>query len=184
MVITPITQPRASRPPRAPPRHRAKPRACPAARQAEKGAPPPSRARARKVGLEARQRDPSRGCERVGGRERGRPRAPWACGTAGRRASGGPRRRRRARGSTSRATRQALVALAASQDQPQDAGTEQPAEEQDADDSEIIVEGEYGPPDGDPMAAVNETSYQVSQQIDAVLVEPASTVYRDVFPDL
>ena len=73
--------------------------------------------------------------------------------------------------------------LAASQDQPQDPGTEQPAEEQDADDSEIIVQGEYGPPDGDPMAAVNETSYQVSQQIDAVLVEPASTVYRDVFPD-
>ena len=73
--------------------------------------------------------------------------------------------------------------LSEMQDEPQEPGTEPPEEDDSAEDREIVVQGEYGPRDEDPMAAVNETSYAVTQQIDAVLIEPASTVYRDVLPD-
>ena len=72
--------------------------------------------------------------------------------------------------------------LAEAQDQPPAPGTQPDPEDQSDPEGEIVVEGEYGPPDSDPMAAMNETSYEVSQQIDAVLVEPASTVYRDALP--
>ncbi len=48
--------------------------------------------------------------------------------------------------------------------------------------NEIVVEGEYGPPEGDPIAAVNETSYRITQQIDGAFVEPLAYAYRDGLP--
>lgn len=48
--------------------------------------------------------------------------------------------------------------------------------------NEIVVEGEYGPPEGDPMAAVNETSYRITQDLDQTFVEPIAYAYRDGLP--
>lgn len=69
--------------------------------------------------------------------------------------------------------------LADIQDQPPEQGAES-AEERDP--NEIVVEGEYGPPEGDPMAAVNEASYRIVQDIDEVLIGPIAYGYRDGLP--
>ena len=50
-------------------------------------------------------------------------------------------------------------------------------------DSEIIVEGEYGPVEGDPMGAVNETSFRITQSVDEAFVAPLAYGYRDGLPD-
>jgi len=58
---------------------------------------------------------------------------------------------------------------------PQDAGED--------DDSEVIVvEGQIGPPEGDPMVELNETSYRITQAVDDALVEPLAYGYRDGLP--
>lgn len=49
--------------------------------------------------------------------------------------------------------------------------------------NEIVVEGSYGPPAGDPAERINEASFQVSQAVDDVLVQPLAYGYRDVLPD-
>ena len=49
--------------------------------------------------------------------------------------------------------------------------------------NEIVVEGEYGPPAGDPIAAVNETSYRIVQDLDSALIGPLAYGYRDGLPD-
>ncbi|MHA7820722.1 MAG: MlaA family lipoprotein [Erythrobacter sp.] len=81
--------------------------------------------------------------------------------------------------------------LAQAQDgaQGQPTGSDQtPPEEGELDDgeqgetNEIVVEGEYGPPEGDPMAAVNETSYRIVQDIDGALIGPIAYGYRDGLP--
>lgn len=48
--------------------------------------------------------------------------------------------------------------------------------------NEIIVEGEYGPPEGDPVAEFNETSYRITQDLDEAFVEPVAYAYRDGLP--
>ena len=50
------------------------------------------------------------------------------------------------------------------------------------DDTEIVVEGVVGPVDRDPMVAVNEASFRITQQVDAVLVEPLADGYRSGLP--
>ncbi|MEL6485572.1 MAG: VacJ family lipoprotein [Pseudomonadota bacterium] len=74
--------------------------------------------------------------------------------------------------------------LVASQSQPGPEevpqGDEQ-ADEQD-EDNRIIVTGEYGPPENDPMERVNEESYRITQQLDEVFVEPVAYAYRDGLP--
>lgn len=50
------------------------------------------------------------------------------------------------------------------------------------DGSEIVVEGDVGPTERDPMAAVNETSFRITQRVDAVFVEPLASGYRDGLP--
>lgn len=63
------------------------------------------------------------------------------------------------------------------EDQP---GTGEPATEAE---NEIVVEGEYGPVDADPIGAFNETSYRLTQNLDQTFVEPVAYAYRDGLPD-
>lgn len=53
----------------------------------------------------------------------------------------------------------------------------------DTPESEIIVSGEYGPVEGDPMGAINETSYRITQELDETFVAPLAYGYRDGLPD-
>ncbi|MBV7265441.1 MlaA family lipoprotein [Erythrobacter ani] len=57
-----------------------------------------------------------------------------------------------------------------------------PDPQSETDDNVIVVQGEVGPTEGDPMGAVNETSYRITQQLDDVLVEPLAYGYRDGLP--
>ncbi len=56
----------------------------------------------------------------------------------------------------------------------------EPSEESE---NEIVVEGDYGPPESDPMGAINETTYRLTQDLDEVLLEPVAYAYRDGLPD-
>lgn len=60
-----------------------------------------------------------------------------------------------------------------------------PGEEQDDDaqGNEIIIEGSYGPPAGDPAEQFNAESYRISQAVDQALVEPLAYAYRDGLPE-
>ncbi|MBA3863141.1 MAG: hypothetical protein C0517_04265 [Erythrobacter sp.] len=60
-----------------------------------------------------------------------------------------------------------------------------PSEEQDDDaqGNEIIIEGSYGPPAGDPAEQFNAESYRISQAVDQALVEPLAYAYRDGLPE-
>lgn len=76
--------------------------------------------------------------------------------------------------------------LAQGQEPPPESATNPPQDEEDEpspDGNEIVVEGEYGPPANDSLGAINQTSYEVTQRIDSIFVEPAANVYRDVLPD-
>jgi len=69
------------------------------------------------------------------------------------------------------------------EEQGPDGQAEQDAQGEPADPgSEIIVEGEYGPPKSDPIAQINETSYRITQDIDNAVVEPIAYAYRDGLP--
>ena len=48
--------------------------------------------------------------------------------------------------------------------------------------SVIVVEGLVGPTETDPMGAVNETSFRITQSVDAAVVEPLAYAYRDGLP--
>jgi len=50
-------------------------------------------------------------------------------------------------------------------------------------DDEIIVQGDYGPVDADPVGVFNEASYRITQDLDEALVEPVAYAYRDGLPD-
>jgi phospholipid-binding lipoprotein MlaA len=47
---------------------------------------------------------------------------------------------------------------------------------------DILVEGEVGPPPEDPLANVNEQTFEVVQAVDKALVEPVTHGYMAVFP--
>lgn len=55
-------------------------------------------------------------------------------------------------------------------------------DEREGDKNEIIVEGEYGPSERDPVAVFNETSYRITQDLDEVFLEPVAYAYRDGLP--
>lgn len=48
--------------------------------------------------------------------------------------------------------------------------------------NEIVVEGEYGPPAGDPAEQINAESYRLVQAVDAAVIEPVAYAYRDGVP--
>ena len=63
-------------------------------------------------------------------------------------------------------------------DEPPQESTQTPQDS----DNEIVVTGTYGPPENDPMEAINEESYRITQQLDEVFVEPIAYAYRDGLP--
>jgi phospholipid-binding lipoprotein MlaA len=65
---------------------------------------------------------------------------------------------------------------------PEDQAPEDQASQDQADGNVIVVEGEYGPPEGDPIARINEESYRITQQLDDTFVEPVAYAYRDGIP--
>ncbi len=76
------------------------------------------------------------------------------------------------------------LAAAQDTDPPADPATV-PDEKQDGPDgegNEILVEGSYGPPAGDPVEQFNAESYRISQAVDQALVEPLAYAYRDGLP--
>lgn len=58
------------------------------------------------------------------------------------------------------------------------AGEEPPPEEM----NEIVVEGDYGPPEGDPVEKFNAESYRLTQAVDEAVIEPVAYAYRDGLP--
>ncbi|WP_197409540.1 VacJ family lipoprotein [Erythrobacter sp. YT30] len=52
----------------------------------------------------------------------------------------------------------------------------------DEDGNEIIVDGSYGPPENDPVEALNYESYRITQAVDDAVVEPVAYAYRDGLP--
>jgi phospholipid-binding lipoprotein MlaA len=78
------------------------------------------------------------------------------------------------------------VAVAALAWTLQDAATTgAPPEEGEAppeDGNEIVVEGTYGPPAGDPAEKLNAESYRIAQAVDAAVIEPVAYAYRDNLP--
>lgn len=76
--------------------------------------------------------------------------------------------------------------LSAQQAEPPPAGTDPAAEPEEPpaqDTGEIVVEGEYGPPAGDPMEQLNAESYRITQAVDQAVVEPLAYAYRDGLPE-
>jgi phospholipid-binding lipoprotein MlaA len=66
-------------------------------------------------------------------------------------------------------------------DPPPDTPVGEPGEDEPI--GEIVVEGSYGPPAGDPVEQFNAESYRITQAIDQALVEPMAYAYRDVLPE-
>ena len=62
---------------------------------------------------------------------------------------------------------------------PPEAG-ETPPEE---DSGEIVVEGAYGPPAGDPAEKLNAEAYRITQAVDDAVIEPVAYAYRDGLPE-
>ncbi len=48
--------------------------------------------------------------------------------------------------------------------------------------NEIVVEGDYGPPAGDPAEQINAETYRISQAVDDAVIEPVAYAYRDGLP--
>ncbi|MCL9982233.1 MAG: VacJ family lipoprotein [Erythrobacter sp.] len=68
---------------------------------------------------------------------------------------------------------------AAAQTQPPAEGETPPEDNS----GEIVVEGEYGPPAGDPAEQLNATSYRITQAVDDAVIEPIAYAYRDGLPE-
>ncbi|WP_083234477.1 MlaA family lipoprotein [Porphyrobacter sp. LM 6] len=49
--------------------------------------------------------------------------------------------------------------------------------------TEIVVEGTYGPPAGDPVEQFNAESYRLTQAVDSAVIEPVAYAYRDGLPE-
>jgi len=73
--------------------------------------------------------------------------------------------------------------LAAVQDAAPPEGAPAPPPEGEEAANEIVVEGQVGPPKSDPVEAINEESYRVTQAVDQALVEPVAYAYRDGLPE-
>lgn len=51
------------------------------------------------------------------------------------------------------------------------------------DSGEIVVEGDYGPPAGDPAEKLNAEAYRITQAVDEAVIEPVAYAYRDGLPE-
>ncbi|MFY8048962.1 MAG: VacJ family lipoprotein [Erythrobacter sp.] len=70
--------------------------------------------------------------------------------------------------------------LQAAQPAPPPPESETPPQE--GEEQEIVVEGEYGPPAGDPVEQFNATSYRITNAVDQAVIEPVAYAYRDGLP--
>ena len=61
-------------------------------------------------------------------------------------------------------------------------GQETPPGEEEEAVGEIVVEGDYGPPAGDPVEKFNAESYRITQAVDQAVIEPVAYAYRDGLP--
>lgn len=68
-------------------------------------------------------------------------------------------------------------------EQPPPAEAPETGEPPPEDSGEIVVEGEYGPPAGDPVEKFNAESYRLTQAVDQAVVEPVAYAYRDGLPE-
>lgn len=75
--------------------------------------------------------------------------------------------------------------LTAAQDEPPPPAPALPQDEAPGEEpmNEIVVEGDYGPPKGDPAEAINAESYRITQAVDAAVIEPVAYAYRDGLPE-
>lgn len=80
------------------------------------------------------------------------------------------------------AERRAVLPLGWTLAAAQEAGAEPPGDTEPPV-TEIIVEGEVGPPKSDPAEAINEEAYRVTQAVDRAVVEPVANAYRDGLPE-
>ncbi|MEM7779635.1 MAG: VacJ family lipoprotein [Pseudomonadota bacterium] len=69
-----------------------------------------------------------------------------------------------------------------SADQGDAAGDDSSAQDE-AEDNEILVSGEYGPVESSTMGAINETAFRITSQVDDAIVAPLAYGYRDGLPD-
>lgn len=81
------------------------------------------------------------------------------------------------------AERRAVLPISWSLAAVQDAPAEPPEGAEEPPVTEIVVEGQVGPPKRDPAEAINEESYRVTQAVDKALVEPVANAYRDGLPE-
>jgi len=49
--------------------------------------------------------------------------------------------------------------------------------------NEIVVEGQIGPPKSDPIEAINEESYRITQAVDQAMVKPLADIYNNGVPE-
>ncbi|AUX68574.1 hypothetical protein CHX26_02770 [Porphyrobacter sp. HT-58-2] len=73
--------------------------------------------------------------------------------------------------------------LAAQDSSPPEGAPLPQADAPDEEVTEILVEGAYGPPKGDPVEQFNAESYRLTQAVDSALVEPVAYAYRDGLPE-
>lgn len=73
--------------------------------------------------------------------------------------------------------------LAAQDNSPPEGAPLPQADAPDEEVTEILVEGAYGPPKGDPVEQFNAESYRLTQAVDSALVEPVAYAYRDGLPE-
>ncbi|WP_285712308.1 VacJ family lipoprotein [Erythrobacter oryzae] len=82
-----------------------------------------------------------------------------------------------------RSERRAVLPIGWSLAPAQEPPADQPPEGEEPPVTEIVVEGEVGPPKSDPAEAINEESYRVTQAVDEAVVEPVANAYRDGLPE-
>jgi phospholipid-binding lipoprotein MlaA len=76
----------------------------------------------------------------------------------------------------------AAWSLAEAPPPPEQPAPEEPQDAPQDESDEIVVEGEYGPPAGDPAEKFNAQSYRITNAVDQAVIEPVAYAYRDGLP--
>ncbi|WP_324073473.1 MAG: VacJ family lipoprotein [Erythrobacter sp.] len=76
----------------------------------------------------------------------------------------------------------AAWSLAEAPPPPEQPAPEEPQDAPQDENGEIVVEGEYGPPAGDPAEKFNAQSYRITNAVDQAVIEPVAYAYRDGLP--
>lgn len=76
-----------------------------------------------------------------------------------------------------------LTAVQDEQDTQQTGDRDPERDDDSTSEDEIIVDGTYGPVEGDLIGEFNETAYRITNDIDAAFTEPIAYGYRDALPE-